>query len=614
MRKYIFLILQSLCLWALFLVIFPIHKQEDNIHVWVGTLCLALIVSGLIGRKSESRGLTNSWTMAAMWGACALPFLFEQMSWKLLTNAALLASVPMLAAFYLLRGKGRFFGASWGEIAMWTFTWWLFVSSLNTFQTNCDIWQIYDLSKDIFSAFYRMDIIRQHIYDSQYGIGFPPIYPLLMNVSNLFIPQGIVSYLTLNFLFLTLSLFQIKLIAKHFKMSPLWPILGVSLMLLPEFMLEVRLGGTTPLTVLLLISVLRIIIQQFSKPSFDKKCLLIIGCLIGVGMMTRFDFIPTGGAFILYLLYLLHQKNECHKCLYLFVPVGIILLPWVIYSWTHFHTLFVSDNGWRLTNVLDTRPTTFYPSDSPADTCFTNFGDWFVAFTGRARVAFYGFRFVIWHSALPYLIVLVAMCSKRIRRLPYTKSFLCLALCLAPSCAAIVATGYPDIRYYNPFVFCVSLLLAIVLHGALKKKTTQFLMCTIATALLIINFNAIAPNIRVLLRHNRDSAQTAEIIKNTKSQQIIDFMQKIDMGRLVFDRNSMEEYSYPQMACEGQIISSLAPSNLSAYNAAAFFSFFKFTHCFFEDALIVEMLENEQLISPTSIDGLYEIRLPDIVP
>ena len=86
--------------------------------------------------------------------------------------------------------------------ALWTVM--LFYVSLLHPVILWDTWQVYDMSKYVFSDFGYMDQIRQHITFTHYEMAFPPVMPVGIAVINLVFDMGVSACVYFNSIVLML--------------------------------------------------------------------------------------------------------------------------------------------------------------------------------------------------------------------------------------------------------------------------------------------------------------------------------------------------------------------------------------------------------------------------
>ncbi len=56
-----------------------------------------------------------------------------------------------------------------------------FISAIRSDYIHFDTWQIYDMSQNVFTDFGKMDMIGQHIVNTNYEMAFPPVFPTLIS-------------------------------------------------------------------------------------------------------------------------------------------------------------------------------------------------------------------------------------------------------------------------------------------------------------------------------------------------------------------------------------------------------------------------------------------------
>ena len=144
----------------------------------------------------------------------------------------------------------------------------------------------------------------------------------------------------------------------------------------------------------------------------------------------------------------------------------VICFPWMIYSVVHFSNIFVTDNGRRLFNIIDTRPSTFFSASNPALTIKDDFSGWANAFTGRVWTAIKACILAALKSTLLPIIILavialmVVVIIKKVKIKNYYQlikkkcnvRLVAVLLMILGQEALFLLTGYSDQRYHIPFL------------------------------------------------------------------------------------------------------------------------------------------------------------------
>lgn len=215
-----------------------------------------------------------------------------------------------------------------------------------------DSWTFLELARSVFGDFYRIGTHRQYFVDTDYGIFFPPLWPLLIALYNAISGGGgLLSGVLLSRL---IALFTVIPCVVLFRLLSgesaahgrrglyLGLIVWMSLILSPYYMEEVNDGRSIPLGVMLGLSAacMGARLWRIALPDGHCRAAAGIGLLAGLMMLTRFDC--TLLAALAGLLLWLHYGLRAAACYAAGVLVGV--LPWISFSWSHFHRLYMTDN------------------------------------------------------------------------------------------------------------------------------------------------------------------------------------------------------------------------------------------------------------------------------
>ena len=349
-----------------------------------------------------------------------------------------------------------------------------------------DTWQMLDMSKYVFADFGYMDQIRQHIINTHYEMAFPPIYPILMAVVNKIFDIGVNSAVFINgicsFLLITIML---KIGHKLDKLTPM----AVCMMLSACGILfcKYMIGGYCNVAGYLLLA---LICNQLLSNRIDMKSVCIYGLLVGTGLMCRFDFLSYAPIMFLAIPYLAYNRTSIkaiisYMCAYTAVVIAVCF-PWIIYSKIHFDKIFITDNGRRLWNIPDTRPTTFFTVANPALTIHDDFGMWAISFLGKMKSSIVScFNAIIQYSLITEILfiliifVIVLLIKQKLKFnfsiKQYVKDFFAnkplvvCVLCILGQEALFILTGYKDIRYHCLIVFFVQFICILILINLFEK-------------------------------------------------------------------------------------------------------------------------------------------------
>ncbi len=222
--------------------------------------------------------------------------------------------------------------------------------------------------------------------------------------------------------------------------------LVLSLLLYPPYFDEVFTGRSIPFAILLFFAACYFYLRQ--QHFFS-------GILLGVSALVRFDFLVVGLLFQVMALFL--GKKTRIQLLQLQIGFILGILPWVIYSYTHFNKLWISDNSWVALSAVPV-----FVLDYPAEATVS---------VNQAPVKWF-FKVVsntlplsesILSSALlnPLLILTLAFAGWSALKFKYRANFKVIVLMalIFASTAPYLLTGYINPRYFSLFFVSIAAVL-----------------------------------------------------------------------------------------------------------------------------------------------------------
>lgn len=252
-----------------------------------------------------------------------------------------------------------------------------FIYGITHDNIHFDTWNLYDTSRYLFEDFGHMNLIRQHIYSTNYQISFPPLFITLTYLFNRIINLGVFATVYINFIIAISTVKIIDDIGRQSKKRELALIVEMLLVINPEYM-NCLIGGNTVVMGIYIFTLILYVTRNYllyASLAYDK--IFICGLLVGLGLMNRFDFLAVAVIVIVYMVWCAQGVSNKVK-IFSFMSLAVLLLclPWIIYSYHHFDTLFVTDNGRRIINVVDTRPSTFFCEGEQVVTLWSDFLLW----------------------------------------------------------------------------------------------------------------------------------------------------------------------------------------------------------------------------------------------
>jgi hypothetical protein len=489
------------------------------------------------------------------------------------------------------------------------------LNSINNPNPQFDTWQMLDLSRNIFTDFYRMDMIRQNVYNTQYATCFPPLFPFLIAVANFIINKGVFAALFINTLVIYATIYMFVLISKKYGNTFLGILLSIVLIVNKHYRKAFLGGNSIPLSVLLFTGIVYILI---SRKEINVKTSGILGFLAGVGCLNRFDFIPIAGVIGICIMFI-RKKMKIKNSLVFFGVVLLCLSPWIVYSYIHFNSVFITDNGRRLINIPDTGISTFFTSDSPAPTIFTNFRQWLAASYQRWKVVLISLRGTVSITITFFLIISSIMIKKKIKlnlknvlraaTNENNRIIIFVSLAVLAQTATIILTGYNDRRYHIILGLWISGLSFVIIIKLLKE--TFFTNKKVITTILVLAIMLFISNASYVIKYLKvpPFIKMENYLKPTEYLYIIDYLKNKPNVKIAINHKEEEgTLDLPRFAGLCRLTTIMTPDNLSDANTKAFFKYFNITYLYTSDKKQIELIKRHFTIEETPISYLYYIK------
>lgn len=345
-----------------------------------------------------------------------------------------------------------------------------------------DSWSYLELARTVFSGdFFAVNTIRSYLpYD--HAASFPPAYPVaLALLQRLVGPRPEVGvWLDVGCAAATaIVLLRMADRARLPRLAAL--VLACAILLYPGYVEEVFAGRSMPLAVLFF---------ALGVLAHLRGATLLCGLALGLGALTRFDFLVFGLAVQGMALVL---ERAPRAALWRLGGFFLGCLPWIVYSRHHFGAWWFSDNGWVTFSV-----TRAHVLDYPAQ-ALLRAGDapaaWLARVGGNAKplfkfAAYAAFEFPL----LPVLALLSVLHARRFDRPTLLRVALALGalgLCTAP----YLLTGYLYIRYLT-ILFAVAAALLLLAAGRLEIPLYRVALLLALLATLGTNGPTLASDVR----------------------------------------------------------------------------------------------------------------------
>ncbi|WP_455206796.1 hypothetical protein [Kaarinaea lacus] len=393
-----------------------------------------------------------------------------------------------------------------------------------------DSWTYWELSKTVFSDdFYRINGWRNFQSQQPYSASFPPLWPLLIAVSQAILNIGPVVMPIITGCLVLLTSLVIELVSRRFiYYRGVGAVAGCALFLHKHYVDQIETAGTIPLAVFLLSILALVWITQKGQVRA-----VLLGVLAGLLCLTRFDVLLF--ALVLGLILLTepvwlriardgisaagdNPQSEIGSKLYwavtaYYIALFAILSPYILYSIIIFGKIWATDSSAVALSSVPVYVTDYYlqwpPTlfDEPAmwlNKVFQNFFSIFIK--GKWIVTLFPVIlaiFLIWKFPISALRGKESDHSSIIELRQHVASICFIALAYATTFVGYAVTGYGDKRYFSPNIMLDALGFAFAvcfLFVSYKTKRLQFSLITIVIlGAAAVNGKAIIPDMRKII-------------------------------------------------------------------------------------------------------------------
>lgn len=328
---------------------------------------------------------------------------------------------------------------------------------LVTSHFSFDSWSIYELSPTRGRSFFSVATTRSYAAgQSEFSTAFAPLWPVLVTpflfaFGNIY---GLYAAAVVCFAAFAMAAEHLSSRALHQR--------GIGLLSALLFLRftgireEIGAGRSIPLF-LVELACAGILLVQVRGASLRRA--FTIGVLAGAMAMTRFDAMPASVVLILGAIALGVRDRRL-----IAMAGGLLLtiLPWIVYSWAHFHRAFATDN-WGVTLSIDPRAFVLDYHARPAVTAFDDPMSWLLKIVENSRRAVAGLVSAMLSSV--FVPVIMAACLLTTARRAKVNGdsddgsmLVFMFVAIAPLSGYIV-TGYSDQqRFFSGMVWVATFL------------------------------------------------------------------------------------------------------------------------------------------------------------
>jgi len=357
-----------------------------------------------------------------------------------------------------------------------------------------DSYGYYDMSRSIFGDFGYVNVTRQYVKFTDYGISFPYLFPALIAVFNFFTGFGMLSGTCINIIAALVSLRCILKISSRLTASAVpGLIVSAALFFNPDYLSEAVKARAVPLSLLCALLTLNIILRK-GKPG--KKELFIAGLFAGAGMVVRFDFFVISALLGTALIFVYKKK------MFEFVPFycfGLLIFtsPWIVYSIVRFQRFWISDNSGTLLLITPQLPQRFFTPDETVPDIFSDPKNWFLSHQYIIMRGFAGFFSIITRpvelcmllgtTAMGLLSKIAGPGGDKKPAGNFKILFILAISIYAAKTMAVILVGYADLRYHTEAVIILFLMILCAVYISLRDHRAWIYFIVLIFSVSVIN-------------------------------------------------------------------------------------------------------------------------------
>ena len=391
----------------------------------------------------------------------------------------------------------------------------LFVLAPSRFHFWYDSWTYYELAQSIGHRFYAVSTIREFKTNGAFSSAFPPLWPAIVAIFARLGAGVFGSYLA-SFVSLAAFCATAERLARHLVAQRGVGLLSVLMLVaFPGIRWDLAGGGSFALN-LTFIALLGSLFFELDPESDGHAAAL--GAIAGLMVMLRFDSAP---ASLVALVAGVALGFRGRRLVVMGAVFALVISPWVVYSWSHFHAPFATDNG-EVALALDPDA---YVMDYHA-TVMPMLRDDPAAWVHKLFVHLPIVGLALWDAVLqsvffiPLWLAVVLAENRRLvsgeRAVLRSRPWLALLAVAAAPVAAYVVTGYQESRYFSTFVWTGELVALVLLISALtpgRRRVAVAIICA-AGVMKSVSLARYVPQANPLatMRHQISTADTDSLV------------------------------------------------------------------------------------------------------
>ena len=331
----------------------------------------------------------------------------------------------------------------------------------------------YDIALSTLKDYGNTSLIRQYIFASDYNCSFPYLYPLLIFVVDQITGLGLYSGVLVNIYACIISVLVLLKFSKMVTTEYYSGIIAsVVLLTSPNYLDELTCSRAIPVSILIILVSLLLFYSVF-KSSGKKSLVFLLGLVVGLAPVTRFDNLP----FVAYglLILIIMKENRVRNSLMYIFGVLVSVSPWIIYSLVHFRKPWITDNSGTAFKVKPGIPTSINLPYDVKKTLFTDPGLWFKTLLTE-KSASLSLLLICSFAGLACFIIgcfwLYTSRSSKTVSLYGSRYFIAILIFYVLKTCMYIVVGYADVRYHVETVVVMSF--AFVAFCSKYKKITSY--------------------------------------------------------------------------------------------------------------------------------------------
>jgi len=474
-----------------------------------------------------------------------------------------------------------------------------------------DSWCYYELSKNFFNDFYKINtFINYQFNDVPYGTSFPPLYPLVIYVFNKVFNLEIYSGYLANFFICFLTMFILSKISKRIFGNIFWGLfVFITLLYNQNYIDELISARSIPLSICLFFIMFYLIIKN---DEFGNSSLILLGLIAGLMVMNRFDYM-LAAVMMGFIISFINSKRKIKSFFIYFFALFIVILPWILYSYNHFEKIFVSDNSRTVILAFNNYVLDYFPDDTILSTIFNSPKQWLLNMVERIKGPIASLVNTIFYDSfiIHLLLMIVAFEAFFFPNMPVVvhkvrresndtfRKALLILIPLMVQVLSVFLTGYTDSRYFIILLTYLTIIAILKLSsligdlGESKEKLIKIIL-GILTITIALNISIYKPKYKeqgVAISYNYHLNQSN--LKPIEYENIVNTIKRDTTKPRVMVSLYEDPINLSKFGALTGVTTFAGPSNLSSKNINEIVRKYKITHYISSNPKWTEILQKE---------------------